>query len=98
MTNLVPMQSGHTANYWCTWGTQNLGRDDGTPLTAEQFEGDQGALLARDCLKAETIFGPDGWAVTLYPEIRSDLYFVLDDGWDVPYGADSGKRSEEHTS
>ena len=86
--NLMPAQAGTSPNYWCTWGTQNLGRDDGTPLSAEQFEGADGALLARDCLTAEMLIGVNGWAVQLYPLIRSDLYFVLDDGWDVPYRVD----------
>src|SRR5262245_21506497 len=92
MTNLIPTQPGSTPSYWCTWGTQNLGRDDGTPMKAEQFEGDEGALLARNCLKADTLFGANGWAVQLYPAIRSDLYFILDDGWDVPYNVDAGKE------
>ena len=92
MVNLIPTHPGSTPSYWCTFGTQNLGRDNGTPVTAEQFEGDEGALLARDSLNTEILFGANGWAVQLYPTIRSDLYLVLDDGWDVPYRTDPRKE------
>ena len=35
--------------------------------------------------------GPfEGWT-SLYPQIRQDLYFVMDDSWDIP--ADRNERS-----
>ncbi len=76
--------------YWCTWGTQNwllksIREDQAHRKLA--FLGDQaGAGSARGMMNEATLFGTDG-LLTLYPEIRKDLYFMLDDGWDVPYGA-----------
>ncbi len=77
-------------SYWCTWGTQNwvvsYGKGEWTPEKLA-FLGDQaGASGARSMMNEASLFGEDGF-LQLYPEIRSDLYFMLDDGWDVPYGA-----------
>ncbi len=77
-------------SYWCTWGTQNwcvsYGKGEWTPEKLA-FLGDQvGASGARSMMNEKSLFGEDGF-LQLYPEIRSDLYFMLDDGWDVPYGA-----------
>ena len=61
-----------TFDYYCTWQAQNvLGYTKG--------------ISNRDYLNEDIIFGKDG-LVTSYPTIRKNLYFVLDDGWDVPYG------------
>lgn len=62
-------------DYFCTWETQ---RALWTATTCE-----------RDNLNEELLFGPRGWARTLFPASRAGIHFVLDDGWDVPYGADS---------
>ncbi len=77
-------------SYWCTWGTQNwvvsYGKGEWTPEKLA-FLGDQtGASGARSMMNEQSLFGEDGF-LQGYPEIRSDLYFMLDDGWDVPYGA-----------
>ena len=42
------------------------------------------APTAFDRLNDENLFGENGWARTLYPEARSEMYFVLDWGWDLP--------------
>ena len=39
-----------------------------------------------DSLNEDAVFGANGWA-RLFPGIRGDLLFLLDDGWDMPYGA-----------
>lgn len=36
-------------------------------------------------LNEELVFGENGYAHQ-YPEVRCDLYFLMDDGWDVDYG------------
>ncbi len=76
-------------SYWCTWGTQNWVVD----YAKEQWQpgklaflGDQGATQARSMMNEEVLFGEDGF-LKLYPQIRGELFFMLDDGWDVPYGA-----------
>lgn len=65
-----------TANYWCTWWTQHKGGDPA-----------RGFRQGRDAMCEENLFGKGGWADAFFPESRRDLYLVLDDGWDVPFGA-----------
>ena len=72
--------SKHDLNsYYCTWSSQaDLGalypRRSDNPVTA-----------MRDMLCEETVFGENG-LIHQFPEIRSSLFFLFDDGWDVPYG------------
>ncbi|BBI32763.1 hypothetical protein [Cohnella abietis] len=90
--NLIPTTAGTSLNYWCTWATQNFGREDqlDEAVDASKFEGDQGAQLSRNYLNEEIVFGENGW-IHQFPEIRSDLYFMFDYGWDVPYNDNSGQ-------
>lgn len=60
-----------TYDYYCTWQAQNI---------YCQVKG----VSNRDYLDEEAIFGENG-IVYAHPELRKELYFVLDDGWDVPY-------------
>ena len=71
-------------SYYCTWAAQNYmyGRGD-NELDPAELEGDVGAAHARGYMTEETIFGENGLC-NFYPEVRKHLYFVLDDGWDVP--------------
>jgi len=89
--NLIPDAPTSTPDYWCTWNTQNFSAvvEDGADTT-----GDAGACIARDNLNGEIVFGQPGWATCFYDKIRRDLFFILDDGWDVPYGANPGKARE----
>lgn len=81
--NLVPPMPGHTPNYWMTWGVQNY--EGGLSATGvAQLEGAEGAQRARLCLTEQRVFGEQGWLATFHPSIRSDLYALFDDGWDVP--------------
>ena len=77
------------ADYWCTFETQCKTKKVKAAQGAVRFAGDQGGLGDRDNLNEDVLFGRDGW-INLYPDIRRDLVFLLDDGWDVPYGADGG--------
>lgn len=86
-----------TANYWCTWETQNYTIDPARQMKTLGFVGDQGAQGARDNIDEEVIFGKDGkggWIEALPPETRAQLYFLIDDGWDVGYGHAPGKDIE----
>lgn len=85
--NLIPEKAGKTPNYWCTWHTQNFSgiTEPLESMSPALFEGEQGAKSARSRLNQEALFGECGWA-DFFPEIRRDLYLMLDDGWDVPYG------------
>lgn len=78
-------------NYWCTWATQARLVDANVKSGVLAVPGDQGLPGARDNLTEAVLFGRDGWAHTQYPAVRGNLYLVLDDGWDVPFGCAPGK-------
>jgi len=60
-------------NYFCTWHLMYwLPSHCGVPN-----------LQTRDVLCDELLFGENGIALRHYPEVRRDLYLLLDDGWDV---------------
>jgi len=83
--NLVPDQPGTSPNYWCTWAAQNYIYGQGIEdFDIAVLEGSQGAAYARANINEKLMFGPEGWTHQFYPDCRSDLFFVLDDGWDVP--------------
>ena len=67
------MSGRRSYDYWCTWETQRA-------LW-------KGVTCERDNIDEATLLGPDGWARTLFGDSRRGLHLVLDDGWDVPYGA-----------
>ena len=78
-------------NYWCTWATQARLVDANVKSGVLAVPGDQGLPGVRDNLTEEVLFGRNGWANTQYPSVRENLYLVLDDGWDVPFGCEPGK-------
>ncbi len=86
-------------SYWCSWSAQNqVAANEAQKNTRKpNFIGDQGALEARSMMNEEVVFGENGFA-TLYPAIRGDLYFMADDGWDVPYGASHQKFADQFGS
>ena len=88
--NFIPETPGSTPNYWCTWTSQNWTVEE-RRQAAPLFNGDQGAYTARDSIYEERFFGSNGWA-EFYEPVRSDLYTVLDDGWDVPFGVHPDKN------
>lgn len=63
---------GGLRDYWCTWETQRA-------LW-------KGTTCERDNMNEQVLFGEDGWT-KLFPQARGGLLLVIDDGWDVPYGA-----------
>ena len=95
--NLIPNKPGTTPNYYCTWEAQNNIDDPKRGLYHEQLEGQEGAKLARYSLNDDIVFGEDGLALQ-YEKAREDLYFVLDDGWDVPLDVHSDTQRHEFGS
>ena len=76
-------------DYFCTWCEQGRAARNYNEKAAKgepAFLGDQGgvAFASRDGINEETVFGSKGW-IHYYPEVRKDLYFLIDDGWDVDY-------------
>lgn len=82
--SLVPSRLSGVLNYWCTWAVQNYMYGQGLhQLDASLLEGDSGGDLARTAMTQENILGSAGWAKLFYPKIRDDLFFLLDDGWEI---------------
>ena len=72
--NIIPETVNPSPDYYCTWQTQLYATSGGKP--AEQ----------RGIISEHSLFDrsfPFGWAY-FYEKVRSDLFFVMDDGWDVP--------------
>ncbi|MDE6274467.1 MAG: hypothetical protein K2L87_05420 [Clostridiales bacterium] len=89
-------KEGAQHGYWCTWLTQNYIAERSYTKergVAPQFVGDQGAREARSVINEEAVFGRNGFAAQ-WGEIRSDLYLMFDDGWDVPYGVHPADRRD----
>ena len=68
-----------TYDYFCTWVSQRKLSDCRNPKDKDYI------LSTRDIMTEQTLFGKNGLAY-VYPEVREHLYFVIDDGWDVPFG------------
>ncbi|WP_263367534.1 hypothetical protein [Edaphobacter bradus] len=82
--NLIPSQPGKAPNYWCTWAAQNYMYGHRLPhLDPSILEGDSGGALAREAIGEQQLFGINGWAKSFYPQVRSDAYLLLDDGWET---------------
>ncbi|WP_044294266.1 LamG-like jellyroll fold domain-containing protein [Robinsoniella peoriensis] len=83
--NLVPTEpAAETANYVCTWNIQDW--------VAWHESSDK-----RDVVDPEHLFNEKtGWISTMYPESRGDLIFLLDDGWDLPYGTKKNGYNKEY--
>ncbi len=94
--NLIPDKSENSLSYWCSWHTQNIvaakaGADHFPPeVAAAMKQGADGAGSARKMLNEALIFGPNGYAYQ-YEDVRNEMYFMLDDGWDVDYHTDPAK-------
>ena len=72
--NLVPTTPSAAPDYFCTWNIQGF-RCSYT-----------GSDNLRKNMTEENIFGQEygqRW-VNMFPEIHPDLWFVLDDSWDIP--------------
>ena len=81
---LIPEEPCTKPNYWCTWAAQNYMYGQNLPeVDPEVLEGDSGSRLAHNAMSEETLFGRAGWVTNFFPRIRNDVYFLLDDGWQV---------------
>ncbi len=77
--NLIPPGTNHpTGNYFCTWGIQNA-------IPPRYGLVGTGCSQMRDTMTAAHLFDSDDFHPVPRAE-RSGLYFLLDDGWDVPMG------------
>lgn len=76
--NLIPAHRNPSPDYYCTWQTQLYATSDGKPAG-------QRAVIGEKALFDEN--KPFGWAY-FYEKAREDLFFVMDDSWDVPPSGD----------
>jgi len=80
--NLIPSEPNNSPNYWCTWATQNYICGHGADRRdVRLLEGNAGAQLAREAINEQLLLGDNGWARVFFPNVRKDLYLLLDDGW-----------------
>ncbi|MCY3415076.1 MAG: hypothetical protein INQ03_25720 [Candidatus Heimdallarchaeota archaeon] len=83
--SLIPTNKIKVANYWCTWALQNYIHGQNDPnLLVSDLEGAHGAILARNNLNEKLLFSEDGWLNQQFGDIKSEIFLVLDDGWDLP--------------
>ena len=81
--SLVPQTPCQAPNYWCTWAAQNYMFGHDLPaLDPVILEGESGSRLAHNAMSESLVFGSSGWAHEFFSRIRSDLYLLLDDGWE----------------
>lgn len=74
MESLVPKEPSGAPDYMCTWNLQGY---------VTSYAGNE---QMRRAMNEENLFGKgayQNWA-ELFPAIRADLYFVMDDSWDIP--------------
>ena len=79
LESLVPTTPSSAPDYFCTWNIQ------GYLVNYESTE------LQRREINEANIFGQgkyQNWA-NFFPRIRQDLYFVMDDSWDIPANENS---------
>ena len=69
-----------SANYFCTWHLMYWFPENSGVASRERAACN---LQTRDVLCDELLFGENGIAAKHYPEVRKDLYLLLDDGWDI---------------
>lgn len=81
--SLVPHRPSRAANYWCTWAVQNYVYGQGQQsIDFAALEGDSGGKLAHDAMNEKVLLDDGGWASSFYARVRSDLFLLLDDGWE----------------
>lgn len=77
-SGLVPNSVNPSPDYYCTWQTQQYYTSDG------------GSGAQRANMVEANMFGKmayQSWT-DFYPNARADLYFVMDDSWDIPLISD----------
>ena len=83
LKSLVPDKPSDAPDYMCTWNLQ------GYYVSYDMAQ--SGGDLTRNAMNEENLFGNgkyQNWAA-LYPKIHQDLFFVMDDSWDIPKDANS---------
>lgn len=80
--SLVPSTPSKVPDYFCTWNIQGFA--NGCKTSSMRYAMTEQNLFGRGKYQ--------NWS-SFYPEIRSDLIFVMDDSWDVPLDSTIGTGS-----
>ena len=74
MQSLVPTTVNTSPDYFCTWNIQGYYSSYAT------------GALQKDAVQESQLFGqwPNQNWLGQYAGVRGDLYFLLDEGWDLP--------------
>lgn len=92
--NLVPSEPGKSPNYWCTWSAQSYMYGQGAKeIDPILFKVEAIGKYSSLYLNENVLFGDKGWLKTFHQKVKSDLWVVLDDGWDIPINKDYGYRN-----
>ncbi|MBQ3550041.1 MAG: helix-turn-helix transcriptional regulator [Clostridia bacterium] len=83
--NFIPKESTPNGNYLCTWHMQESAADK-LSLTAIN-----GTVRMRDALTEQNLFDTEEFFHPYSHEYRKGLIFLIDDGWDVPFGVDASE-------
>ncbi len=83
--NLVPSTLCQAPNYWCTWSAQAMAAKWQTEEDRARRNGSEMNSMQRHALDEKMLFDAPGFLTHGFDEVRSELWVVLDDGWDVPY-------------
>ncbi len=77
--SLVPDIPTTAPDYFCTWNVQGYQSNYA------------GSSEMRAAINEKSMFGTGNWEgwVKFFPKIRGDLYFVMDDSWDIPQNVNS---------
>lgn len=97
--NLIPAASINCSNnYYCTWNTQNFGRyDDESVNKSSAYTDDNGAKNARSFMNEKHLLDERG-LLNQFAAVRREIWFLVDDGWDVPYGIHPDENADRFGS
>lgn len=89
--NMIPKTPAkNSMNSWCSWAMQHDYIQKQKERLKKGLKVPQYILQnpekvsQRDGIIEDSIFGKDGWAYQK-DAVRGDMYFILDDGWDVDF-------------
>ena len=84
--SLVPAGPNRSPDYFCTWNVQGYACSYAS------------SPAMRRMMVEQNVFGHGKYQdwIDFYPAIRGDLFFVLDDSWDVPLSGDKRAVRQPH--
>ena len=83
--NLLNKPFAQTGNYLCTWDLQEK------IALKLNIDGKSIPIKQRNTLNDNMLFGENQLFHVVPKEYIESLYFLIDDGWDVPYGTDANE-------